>query len=356
MEIGIIGLPNSGKTTIFNALTRSDTATAAFSSGQVEVNTAIVSVPDPRVDRLSAMFNPRKTTPAQITYNDIAGFGKGAAKAGLAGPLLNAMAANDALLLVVRAFADENVSHPDGSVDPARDLAAMEAELILSDMTVVDRRLERLQGQKNRGTPEERKRMAVEEELLRRLMADLEEEKPLRDVALSADERKMLGGFGLLSLKPMLRVVNAGDDSGEAAFAALLDARTFLLRGRLEAEIAQMSPEDAADFLADFGIEEPGLNRAVRYCYDMLGVLSFFTVGEDEVRAWTVGRGATAPVAAGVIHSDLQKGFIRAEVISYDDLIDVGGLAEARKQGKLRLEGKEYVVADGDVLNIRFAL
>lgn len=356
MEIGIIGLPNSGKTTIFNALTRSDTATAAFSSGQVEVNTAIVSVPDPRVDRLSAMFNPRKTTPAQVVYNDIAGFGKGAAKAGLAGPLLNAMAANDALLLVVRAFADENVPHPDGSVDPARDLAAMEAELILSDMTVIDRRLERLQGQKNRGTPEERKRMAVEEELLRRLMAELEEERPLRDAALTADERKMLGGFGLLSLKPMLRVVNAGDDSGEAVYATLLDSRTFLLRGRLEAEIAQMSPEDAADFLADFGIEEPGLNRAVRYCYDMLGVLSFFTVGEDEVRAWTVGRGATAPVAAGVIHSDLQKGFIRAEVISYDDLVALGGLAEARKQGKLRLEGKEYVVADGDVLNIRFAL
>ena len=356
MQIGIIGLPNSGKTTIFNALTRSDTATAAFSSGQVEVHTAVVDVPDVRVDRLSAMFNPKKTTYAQVTYNDIAGFGKGAAKAGIAGPLLNAMAANDALLLVVRAFEDENVPHPDDSVNPARDLVAMESELILNDMTILDRRLERLAGQKNRGTTEERKRMAEEELLLQRLMAALEEETPLRDLGLSDEERKMLGGFGLLSLKPMLRVINAGDDADEAAFADLLDARTFLLRGRLEAEIAQMSPDDATEFLADFGIEEPGLSRAIRFCYDMLGLQSFFTVGEDEVRAWTVAVGATAPEAAGTIHSDLRKGFIRAETVSYDELIAAGSLAEVKKQGKFRLEGKEYIVQDGDVVNIRFNL
>ncbi|MCB0046147.1 MAG: redox-regulated ATPase YchF [Caldilineaceae bacterium] len=354
MEIGIIGLPNSGKTTIFNALTGSDTATEAFSSGQVEVHTAVVAVPDPRVDALSALFNPKKTTYAQVTFNDIAGFGKGAAKAGLAGPLLNAIAANEALMLVVRAFEDENVPHPDDSVDPARDITVMEGELLLSDMAVIDRRLERLASMKNRGTPEERKVMAAEEELLQRLMAALEDETPLRDIELSEAERKSLGGFGLMSLKPLLIIINQGDDDDERAVAPLLDARTIALRGRLEAELAQMDPDEATEFLADFGIDEPGLHRAIRRSYAMLNQQSFFTVGEDEVRAWTVSRGATAPEAAGVIHSDLQKGFIRAEVISYGDLMDAGGMAEARKLGKLRLEGKGYVTDDGDIMSIRF--
>lgn len=356
MEIGIIGLPNSGKTTIFNALTRSQTATTAFSSGQLEVHTAVVDVPDERVDRLSAMFHPKRTIYAQVTYNDIAGLGKGAGKTGISGLLLNAIAANEALLLVARAFEDESVPHPEDTVDAARDLMMMESELILNDMTTVDRRLERLQSMKHRGTPEERKRMAQEEELLQRLMAKLDAEIPLREVAISDEERKMLGGFGLLSLKPLLRVINAGDDADETAFADLLDNRTLVLRGKLEAEIAQMDPDEAAEFLADFGIDEPGLNRAIRFCYDMLGLESFFTVGEDEVRAWTVRRGTLAPEAAGVIHSDLQKGFIRAETIAYSELMALGSMAEARKHGKLRLEGKEYVVQDGDILNIRFNL
>lgn len=354
MQIGIVGLPNSGKTTIFNALTRSDTETTAFSSGQLEVHTAVVNVPDARVDTLSAMFKPRRTIYAQVTYNDIAGLGSGASKTGISGPLLNAIAANDALMLVVRGFEDENVPHPHHGVDPARDLATMEAEFILNDQGTLENRLERLGGAKNRGTPEERKRMAEEELLLQRLVATLEEETPLRSADLSEDERKRLGGFGLLSLKPLLRVINVGDDDDEAVFAGLLDPNTFLLRGRLEAEIAQMEPGDAAEFLADFGIAEPGLNRAIRFCYQMLGLESFFTVGEDEVRAWTVAQGTLAPEAAGVIHSDLQKGFIRAETIAYDDLIAAGSMAEARKVGKLRLEGKEYVVEDGDILNIRF--
>ncbi len=355
MQIGIIGLPNSGKTTIFNALTRSQTETESYSSGQLEVHTAVVNVPDPRVDRLAEMFRPRKVVYAQVIYNDIAGLAKGAGRSGsISGPLLNAIAANDALMLVVRAFQDENVPHPDGSVDPARDMASMEAELILNDMAVIEKRLERLSTQKLRGTPQERQQMAQEEALLQRLMAALEEETPLRELELSEEERKRLGGFGLLSLKPLIRVINAGDEDSEADFTDLLDENTLFLRGKLEAEIAQMEPAEAAEFLADFGIEEPGLNRAIRRCYQILGLISFFTVGEDEVRAWTVKRGATAPVAAGVIHSDMQKGFIRAEVISYEDLMAMGSLAEARKHGKLRLEGKEYVVQDGDILNIRF--
>ncbi len=355
MQIGIIGLPNSGKTTIFNALTRSQTATESYSSGQLEVHTAVVNVPDPRVDRLAEMFHPRKVVYAQVIYNDIAGLAKGAGRSGsISGPLLNAIAANDALMLVVRAFQDENVPHPDDSVDPARDMASMEAELILNDMAVIEKRLERLSTQKLRGTPQERQQMAQEEALLQRLLAALEEETPLRELDLSEEERKRLGGFGLLSLKPLIRVINAGDEDDEADFADLLDENTLFLRGKLEAEIAQMEPEEAAEFLADFGIEEPGLNRAIRRCYQILGLISFFTVGEDEVRAWTVKKGATAPVAAGVIHSDMQKGFIRAEVISYEDLMAMGSMAEARKHGKLRLEGKEYVVQDGDILNIRF--
>ncbi len=356
MEIGIIGWPNSGKTTIFNALTRSETSTAAFSSGQLEVHTAVVEVPDARVDRLSAMFKPKKTIYATVTYNDIAGLGKGAGKSGIGGALLNAIAANDALMLVARAFEDEGVPNPENSVDPVRDLAMMEGELILNDMTVIDNRLERLSGGKSRGTPEERKRMAAEEELLTRLMQTLETETPLRELELSETELKSLGGFGLLSLKPLLRVINGGDEDDASAFAEALDERTMFLRGRLEAEIAQMNADEAVEFLADFGIEEPGLNRAIRIGYRMLGLESFFTVGEDEVRAWTVREGTPAPVAAGVIHTDLQKGFIRAETVSYDELIAAGGLVEARKQGKLRLEGKEYVVQDGDILNIRYNL
>jgi hypothetical protein len=187
-------------------------------------------------------------------------------------------------------------------------------------------------------------------------MQALEAETPLREIDLSDAELKALGGFGLLSLKPMLRVINGADNDDESAYADALDERTLFLRGKLEAEIAQMAPDEAAEFLADFGIEEPGLDRAIRFCYRMMGLESFFTVGDDEVRAWTVRRGTVAPVAAGVIHSDLQKGFIRAETVAYEELIAAGGLVEARKQGRLRLEGKEYVVQDGDILNIRYNL
>lgn len=353
MRIGIVGLPNSGKTTIYNALTRSNTETTAFSSGQLEVHTAVVSVPDTRVDQLVAMFNPRKVTNAQVIYNDIGGLSKGAGRSGISGSLINAIAANDTLMLVARAFENEAVS-TDDEIDPARDFETMETEFLLNDMATIENRLSRLAGQKTKGTPQERQRMVLEEALLQRLLAALENEKPLRQVAISDEERKLLGGFGLLSLKPLLRVINADDEAEESDYADLLDENTFFLKGRLEAEIAQMAPEEATEFLADFGITEPGLNRAIRRCYALLGLQSYFTVGEDEVRAWTVREGASAPEAAGVIHSDLQKGFIRAEVINFSDLMSAGSMAEARKQGKLRLEGKEYIVQNGDILNIRF--
>ena len=355
MKIGIVGAPNSGKTTIFNALTRSATATTAYSSGQVEVHTAVVDVPESRLDRLAQMFYPRKAVYAQVTYNDIAGLTREIRRDGsIRGALLNAIAGNDALLLVARAFQDPNVPHPNNRIDPFADLAAMETEFLLNDMVTVEGRLERIAAQKSRGQLEERQRMAREELLLARLYPLLEEGKHLRQVQLSAEESKMLGGFGFLSLKPLLRVVNAGDDDDESMYPDLMSDETFLLRGRLEADIALMAPEEAADFLEEFGIAEQGLDRAIRRCYGVLGLISFFTIGDNEVRAWAVRAGSKAPEAAGVIHTDMQTGFIRAETIHFDSLMEAGSMAAARSLGLLRLEGKEYVVQDGDILNIRF--
>ena len=355
MKIGIVGGPNSGKTTIFNALTRSATATAAYSSGQVEVHTAVVDVPDPRLESLAEIFFPRKPIHAQVTYNDIAGLTKNIGRDGrILGPLLNAIAVNDALLLAARAFQDPNVPHPNDRIDPATDLEAMEIEFLLNDMVTIENRLERIAAQRSRGQLQERQRMAREEELLTRLYPLLEEGKPLRQVPLSAEESRMLTGYGFLSLRPLLRVINAGDDDDESMYANLIDDETLFLRGRLEAELALMAPEEAAEFLTEFGIAEQGLNRAIRRCYALLGLISFFTIGDEEVRAWAVAAGSKAPAAAGTIHTDMQKGFIRAETIHFDDLMNAESMAAARSQGRLRLEGKEYVVQDGDILSIRF--
>ena len=355
MRIGIVGGPNSGKTTIFNALTRSATDATAYTSGQLEVHTAVVDVPDSRLGILAQMFAPRKAVYAQVTYNDIAGLTSDAGRAGqIRGPLLNAIAANDALLLVGRAFHDPNVPHPNDQVDPGADLADLETEFLLIDMVTIEGRLERIAAQRSRGPVEERQRLAREQALLQRLYPLLEDGTPLREAPLSADEMKLLGGFGFLSLKPLLRVVNAGDDDEEETYAALLNDETFFLRGRLEAEIAQMTPEEAAEFLVEFGIAEPGLNRAIRRCYQRLGLITFFTIGDNEVRAWAVSASAKAPEAAGVVHTDMQKGFIRAETVHFDSLKEAGSMASARNQGLLRLEGKEYPVQDGDILTIRF--
>ncbi len=362
MHIGIIGLPQSGKTTIFNALTRGTVATPAFgSSGRMEVHTASVYVPDERVDRLSAMYKPKKTTYAQVHYKDIAGLAKGLGESGgLAGPLLNEMSQNDALLHVVRAFADPNVLHPEGSVDPARDVDLVEIELMLSDMIVINKRLERVRERVGKGgKPTEVEALKAEQALLDRLMAALEAETPLRELDIAPEDEKLLRGFNLLSQKPMLVVLNTDDDADETV-ASQIPSRplreVIALRGKLEAELAQMEPADAADFLAEFGIAEPSLSRVIHLSYKLLKVQSFFTVGEDEVRAWTIPVGASAVEAAGAIHTDLARGFIRAEVIGYADLIGAGSMAEARKHGTFRLEGKEYVVKDGDIVHIRFAL
>ncbi len=359
MKLGIIGLPQSGKTTIFNALTRGDAPTTA---GRMEVHTAVVDVPDPRVDRLSALFKPKKTIYAKVTYADIAGLEGGAlrqaqgsaASGSISGALLNQLAQMDGFLHVVRCFADENVPHSAGSVDPARDAAGMESELLLNDLIAIERKLERLTEERKKGGTDKvlNERQTT---LFTRLHAELSAEKPLREVEISVEEEKHLSGFGLLTRKPMLILLNVGEGQTLPDCEAVTQGHPYVaLQGKLEMEIGQLPPEDAKVFMAEFGIEELGLNRVIRLSYDLLNLQSFFTVVSDELRAWTVRRGATAPEAAGVVHTDMQKGFIRAEVVPFEDLAALGGMAEARAKGKLRLEGKEYIVQDGEIVHIRF--
>lgn len=352
MRLGIIGLPQSGKTTLFNALTRATQPTGA--TGKIEVHTAVVEVPDPRVDVLSRMFNPKKTIYAKVTYADIAGLDGSASKSGIAGTLLNQLTQMEGFIHVVRCFEDDNVPHPQGDVNPARDLAAMDSEFVLNDLIAAERKLERLAEERKKGGGRDRAIIEREIVLFERLQTSLNDEIPLRDIEISAEEDKMLSGFGFLSRKPVLVVFNLaeGQTAPEIAYPHK-HSQLVALQGKLEMDIAQLPAEDAQLFMEEYGIEEPSLNRMIRLSYDLLGLQSFFTVGPDEVRAWTVRRGATAPEAAGEIHTDLQKGFIRAEVVTYDDLVTLGGLSEARGKGKLRLEGKEYIVQDGEVLNIR---
>ncbi len=354
MRLGIVGLPQSGKTTLFNALTRGSVPTGAV-SGKIEVHTAVVDVPDQRVDRLSEMFNPKKTIYTKVTYTDIAGLDGSAGKTGISGTLLNQLTQMDGFIQVVRAFEDDNVPHPSGSVDPLRDIVTMDTEFILNDLISVERKLERLTDERRKGGGRDKALIDREIEMFQRMHAMLSEEKPLRDMELTPDEEKSLLGYGLLSLKPILIVINLaeGQEAPEITYTHKR-SKVVSLKGKLEMEIAQLPPDEMAMFLEEYGIEEPSLNRMIRLSYDLLGLISFFTVGEDEVRAWTVQQGATAPEAAGVIHTDLQRGFIRAEVINYEDLMALGGMTEAKAKGKLRLEGKEYIVKDGDILNIRF--
>ena len=350
MKLGIIGLPQSGKTTIFNALTRGDTPTTA-SAGRIEVHTAVVDVPDLRVDSLSNLYKPKKTIYAKVTYADIAGLEGGAAKSGISGQLLNQLAQMDGFLHVVRCFESERVPHPAGNVDPARDVETMLSELLLNDLIAVERKLERLADELRKGGSDKTvvKRQIA---LFERLQAGLSENEPLRSMEFTPDERKELSSYGLLSRKPVLTVFNLGD--GQEAPSVELDHNSVALQGKLEMELAQLPEEDAALFMEEYGIQELSLNKMIGLSYDLLQLQSFFTVGDDEVRAWTLRRGRTAYEAAGAVHTDLQKGFIRAEVISVDDLIELGGLSEARTKGKLRLEGKEYSVQDGEIVHIRF--
>ena len=354
MRLGIIGLPQSGKTTIFNALTRGDMPTT-MSGGRFEVHTAVVDVPDPRVDRLDQMFRPEKKIYAKVTYADIAGLESGAAKAGISGQLLNQLTQMDGFVHVVRCFENASVPHPSGSVDPARDIATMDGEFLLNDLISVERKLERLNDERRKGGGRDKAVIEREIQLFERMKSTLSQDQPLRDVEISPEDEKTLSGFGFLTRKPVLILLNLSDAQPAPAIPYLhRSSQVAGLQGKLEMELAQLPPEEAELFMGEYGIEELGLSRVIHLSYDLMGLQSFFTVGEDEVRAWTIHKGTSAVEGAGVIHSDLQKGFIRAEVISYQDLLALGGMAEARSHGKLRLEGKEYVVQDGDIMHIRF--
>lgn len=355
MELGIIGLPQSGKTTVFNALTRGNVPTG-ISGGKVEVHTAVVDVPDERVDRLSDLFKPKKIVRAKVTYADIAGLEGKSSEAGISGPLLNTLAKMDGFIHVVRHFENPMIPHAAGQVDSMRDLAAMESELLLNDLILVERKLERLAEERKRGGVGRDKGLVERETaLFERIHSLLMDEIPLRNEQFTEEEEKLLGSYGLLTRKPQLIVINLSEDQ-EPLEIELPYANTKVINmaAKLEMDIAQLPPEEAEIFLEEYHIAEPSLDRLIRLSYDLLGLISFFTAGEKEVHAWTLSQGANAQKAAGVIHSDMEKGFIRAEVISYEDLVELGGFSEGRNHGKLRLEGKKYIVQNGDVLEIRF--
>lgn len=332
--------------------------TGKFSGGKAEAHLGVATVPDPRLDQLAALFNPKKLTHATVEYIDVAGLVKGDSKN--AAPLGN-LKSVDALVNVVRAFEDEAIPHAEGPINPKRDIANLEVELILSDLGIIEKRVERLAKDiKKIKNPENEKEL----ELLSQCQSWLEAEKPLRAMPLTEDQKRILRGFTFLSEKPIVHVLNLSEaevakvDDVTSAYqlqevAALANVGITAVCGKIEAELVELSGEDALAFLADYGLKESGLDRLIRVTYDLLGLISFFTVGEDECRAWTIRRGTPALKAAGVIHSDIERCFIRAEVVHCDKLLELKTLAAAREKAYLKLEGKEYVVLDGDVINFR---
>jgi GTP-binding protein YchF len=369
----ITGLPYVGKTTLFNLLTGGHAATGAFAGAEGETNVGVAKVPDPRVDKLAALYKPRKTTYAEVTYRDLglaprvttgaAGHATQAGQ-GISAQKLGDLRTSDALVHVVRAFRDPAVPHVNTTVDPKRDLATLELELLFADHVVVERRLERIEPELRSAKGPEREQKERERAVLQKAMAALDAETPLRDAGLDEEERKEVRGYRFLTLLPQLVVANLdeGDVSDPAAVLGPLREAAAKHRAmsvvsvcaKLEAEIAQLDAAEAAAFRADLGLHEPALDRVIHATYELLGLISFFTVGEDEVRAWTIPAGTPAQQAAGAIHSDLERGFIRAEVIGWEDLLKAGSEANAKKQGIMRTEGKTYTVKDGDVTHVLF--
>jgi GTP-binding protein YchF len=356
VQVTIVGLPGSGKTTVFNALTGGHAETGSFSGGRAAPNIGVVKVPDERLDRLSELFRPKKTTPADVTYVDVA-IPAGAAREGTIQPDVLAQIRNaDALLHVIAGF-------PEAARDPWQDLDELELEFTVADLDVVDKRLEKLRTSGRHGSPAEREQNALEEELLARVQPHLGGGAPLRAFPLDDDEERRLRGFRFLTQKPVLVILNIGEEDLPQAAAMEAEGKSRISQPRsdmavmaaqIEAEMAQLSAEDAAPFMEDLGIAEASRGRIIRLTYALLGLFSFFTAGEDECRAWTLLTGDTAVDAAGAIHSDLARGFIRAEVVTYEDLMSAGSMAEARKRGVLRSEGKMYAVKDGDVIQVLF--
>lgn len=364
MDLLILGFPQSGKTTVFNALTHRHASTASRGSGAAETNIGIAKVPDPRLDILAGMYHPERVVPADIRYVDTPGMGGGRKRgSSLGGDVVNLMQGADALVHVVRAFDDPSVPYPPDAASPEEAAESMDLELVLIDLGILERRAERIQAMMRGARSEERTALTHEGELLSQVRSGLEAEVPVHHQELSTELRALVGGYNLVTAKPMLVVLNLGEDqlaevSGwERRWEERLAGsgrQPVAMCGKLEMELAELPPEEEAEFRASLEAGERGSDRVARASFDLLGLVSFFTVGDDEVRAWTVTHHAPAVKAAGKIHSDIERGFIRAEVVAYDDLVPAGSLAEARKVGRVRLEGKEYPVKDGDVVNFLF--
>ncbi len=359
LNIGIMGLPNSGKSTLFNAITHAHAPTGTHAFSTTDRNIASVNVPDSRLDALAEMFHPKKVTTTTVEFVDIPGVVRGSSEgAGLGNKFLGYLRQSDALAEVVRCFDDPNVPHPDDTIDPVRDMETVRLELVLADLAVVERRMERTRSAAKSGD----KKQVYELAVLEKVAAAFNEGVPVREMALSEEEQAALAELDLLTSKPVFYVANVQEGSGaddpraQAMRGAAPGATIIAVSARIEAELSEMDPEDAAVFAEELGIKESSLDQVIRTGYQLLELVSFLTAGEDEVRAWTVRKGAKAPEAAGKIHTDLERGFIRAEVITYDDLMAAGSMANARSKGLLRLEGKEYLVQDGDILNIRFSV
>ncbi|MFA4829969.1 MAG: redox-regulated ATPase YchF [Thermodesulfovibrionales bacterium] len=359
MKIAIIGLANSGKTTIFNALTGLNLETTIYPTVTAEPHLGVVKVPDMRLDKLTEIYNPKKTTNATVEYVDYIGLTKGDMVQNR--KVFDLIKDADAIVHVVRGFEDESVAHPMESINPRRDAETVELEMIFGDLELVDKRLERMeQGLKRGKKPDE-----TEKKVLIKCKEVLEKETALRDMDFSEEEQKTMRNLQFMSIKSELVVLNVGEQelnsektktttSGLQGFFKGRQVKVLSLCGKIEMEIAQLSPDEAKAFLDDLGIEEPALNKLIHVSYNLLGLISFLTVGEDEVRAWTIKKGLDAQKAAGKIHSDIERGFIRAEAVSYNDFIAHGNMAGAREKGLLRLEGKTYEVKDGDIINFRF--
>jgi ribosome-binding ATPase len=366
LKLAIIGLANSGKTTVFNALTKGNAETAAYTSASFEPNVAVVKVPDPRLEVLARMFKSKRIVPADIEYTDVVGVSRGSAQNETWNKqFINYISTADALVHVLRAFPDESVPHPEGSMDPARDVELVDMELALSDLAIVQKRLDRLTESIKKSPKAEREHLEKEVPVLERLQEQLRNGVPVRETDLSDDEEKMLRGYQFLTAKPMLVLINVNETQlpqekeliekvrGVARFKK---TEVKVIAGKAEMELSQLDDEDAAIFREELGVVESAVDEVIQESYRLVNLISFFTTGPDESRAWTIKKGTPVQMAAGEIHTDLERGFIRAEVVPYEDLVADGSMVEAKNKGHLRLEGKGYIVKDGDVIEVLFSI